>query len=191
VFNNKTIVSIIILAAFFAVVLGLNWFGISRRVGLREKTVLSVDSPEKIYEAWEARKVRGRILLLFGTYPHFTRTADYEGVRELTALNFVEFSAFNNLVRKIYMIVPDDQWEDIRNQPSIGALRKVPGMERGLYLYTLVGIPIIATTPTSLPPLSETTLVYINSRTFDKAFVQDILSSRGINTDITILYGSR
>lgn len=187
-FNNRTISALITLMIFFAVIGVLSLYGHIRRITLQDKITLSVDSPDKAYLIWEEKKVRGRTLLLFSTYPHVIRSSDYEVARHLTPSNYIEFSAFNNIIRRVYFIVPDDKWEELRQQGSTGAIRAVSGMERGLYLYNLIGIPIIATTPSSLPYLSETTLVYINGRLFDEAYVRDVLLKKGITSDITIVF---
>lgn len=186
--RHRVAFSLAVILLFLTVIIAMSLYGKSRRVYASGVTIITVDSPEEAYSVWNEKNVKGRILLLFGKYPHVKKSWDYEGVRELTASNFIELAAFNNIVRRMYFIIPDDNWEEIRQQGMFGSFRPVPGLERGLYLYNLAGTPIIATTPSSLPNLSETTMVYINGRRFDEAYVRDILSNKGIASDITVLY---
>ena len=186
--DRRVAVSLAVLLLFLTVIIALSLYGKANRVYASGSAAFVVNSPEEAYSVWEEKKVRGRILLLFGKYPHIKKSRDYEGVRQLGPSNFIEFAAFNNIVRRIYYIIPDDNWEAVIQQGAVGSMRRVPGMERGLYLYNLVGIPIIATTPSSLPKLSETALVYINSGQFGEAQVRDILSGKGIASDVVISY---
>jgi hypothetical protein len=187
-YRNKIAISLTVVVLFLAATITLSLYGKTQRVYAPGVTAITVESTEEAFSVWEERKVKGRTLLLFGNYPHITRSSDYKGVRQLGPSNLIEFAAFSNIVRRIYYLIPDADWEGLIRQGGFGAFRKVPGMERGLYLYNLVGIPIIATTPTSLPHLSEISLVYINSQRFNEADVRDILSSKGIASDIIILH---
>jgi len=192
-YKSRSASSLVIVISFLAAVVLVSWHGRNNRLYTAGTSIITVDSPEKAYFAWEEKKVRGRILLLFGSYPHLTRSSDYEGGLHLTSSNVIEFSVLNNLIRKIYYIIPDDSWEDMVQNTMvqkgiIGSLRRISCMERGMYLYNLLGIPVIATTPTSLPIPSEKVLVYIDHQLFDEVKVRDILSNKGIASDIVISY---
>jgi hypothetical protein len=191
VFDVKKTCSLATALSFLLVVVMLVWQGKSGRIYGTGLVEISVDSPEQAYTVWEEKGVKGRILLLFGSYPHFTRTIDYKDMRQLTPSNFIEFSAFSNMIRKVYYIVADENWEALRQQGMVGAFRTAPGLERGLYLFTLVGIPVIATTPTSLPDISDTALIFIDGRLFDESSVRSLLAEKGIRSDIVISYRGR
>lgn len=187
--GSRAAISIAVVLVCALSAFALDFYGKSNRLYASSTAESLIDSTESAYRLWERENVRGRTLLLFGSYPHITRSSDYEGIRELGPSNFIEFAAFNNYVRRIYYIVPDESWESITQQGATGALRRAYGMERGMYLYNLIGIPIIATTPTSLPRLSETALVYVNASQFDYVYVKEILLAKSITADIIVTYG--
>lgn len=188
--KSRRVITGVIVLLFVLTLVALDSYGKKRRVYVSEGMPASVaiENPQDAYALWKSKGVKGRVLVLFGNYPHFIRSADYTGVREITSNNFVEYSAFINIVRKIYFVVPDEGWEEKERLNEVGVFRTVSGMERGLYLYNLVGIPIIATTPTSLPPLSDPPLVYINKKMFDEAMILKVIASKGIKPDIIITY---
>jgi len=190
-YRHQAACSIAAMLLLPAVIIALHLYGKASRVYGAGAETFSVDGPEQAYAVLEGKKVKGRILVLFGNYPHFKTSNDYAQVRQLTASNFIEFSAFNNIIRKIYYIIPEDAWEATMQKGAIGAIRQAPGRERGMYLYNLVGIPIIATTPTSLPHLSEPAVVLINSRRFDEASVRSILSEKEIVSDLILSYNDK
>lgn len=160
--------------------------GRSGRVFAREKADFIINSPDQAFLSWQESKVKGRILLLFDNYPHLRGLFSYEGAPQLSGTNLVEFSIFNNIIRKIYLIVPDNRWDEFQQQKTIRPLRKVPGIEKAFYLGSLSGILMIAVTPSSLPHLEERPLVYINSVVFDDAEVRTLLSGKNISTDIIV-----
>jgi hypothetical protein len=153
-----------------------------------DKTAHTITSPEEAYSIWKDKNVKGRTLLLFDHYPHAQGLSDYKGAPQLTNANLIEFSIFKNIIRKIYFIVPDEMWEDFRQQELMRPIRPTPGLERGLYLWTYSGIDLIAVTPTSLPQLTEEPLVYINDRIYGEAQTREFLSMKNIESDIMILY---
>lgn len=173
---------------FTIVIIVVSNHGHNSRIFAPGRTAYAVETPEEAYSIWKENNVKGRILLLFDNYPHLRGFRSYDGIPQLTQANLVEFSVFQNIIRKIYYIVPDDEWEDFRQLEIMHPLRAVPGLERGLFLYNLSGIPIIATTPTALPQLSETTLVYINNSVFNNAQAHELLSVKNITSDIIISY---
>lgn len=178
-----TLASVIAMAV---VLIGVSVHGARSRIIVRERGEFVVDSPENAYGVWKEKGVRGRTLVLFDRYPHIRGRAGYDGPPQLSSSNFVEFSIFENIIRRIYFIVPDADWRDFLRQERMRPLRAVPGLERGLFLYNLVGVPIIATTPSSLPRIEEPVLVYINQRFFDDRQARDLLGQKQIVSDIII-----
>ena len=131
--------------------------------------------------------MRGRTLLLFGPFPHLWRTSYVEGARRAAEQSFVERAALDNLVRRVYFIVEDDRWESLFGRDLPGFFRKVPGMERGLYMHYPLGLPVIATTPSSLPRLREPSLVYVDRGRFDPARVREVLSRKWLDYDLLVV----
>lgn len=186
--KGKTAYSLTAILLFIIVTAVVAFHGNSRRLFASGKTNFTVESPEKAYEVWKEGKVKGRILLLFDDYPHMRGFYAYGGIPQLDRSNLVEFSVFRNVIRKIYFIVPDQDWEEFRKQEEMHPIRMVPGMDRAYYLYTMSGTPVIATTPTSLPALAEKPLVYINDKKFDYEKTIDLLLQKKIAGDIIIRY---
>ncbi|MBJ6752227.1 hypothetical protein [Geomonas anaerohicana] len=158
-----------------------------RRFAQARETV-SVDAPEKAYAVWQRTGVKGRTLVLFDRYPHMHGRFNYQGEPQLEHSNLIEYSIFQNVIRKLYFIVPDENWVEFLQQPTTKVIKPIAGLERGVSLYDLNGLPMIGTTPSSLPHLSEPVLVYINGDVFDARQAQDLLTRKGISSDITVIY---
>jgi hypothetical protein len=184
----RTGYSLTAILLFIMVIIVVTYHANDARLFAADKALFTIENPELAYEIWSKMKVQGRVLLLFDNYPHMRGFADYDGIPRLDRSNLIEFCLFQNIIRKIYFIVPDQDWEKFRQQQLMHPLRKVAGVERGFYLYSLSGILIIATTPSSLPHIAEETLVYINDRIFDYDTTLDLLSRKWIVSDIIIRY---
>jgi hypothetical protein len=190
-YKNNTLYSLVTIAFFTIMIFGVNYHGYNNRVFASGKTTQTIESPEKAYAIWKENKVKGRILLYFDNFPHAKGLGNYlkfNEVPQLTSSNLIEFSIFNNIVRKIYFIVPDHNWEKFRLQKEMRPLRNMPGVERGLYIFLRSGVPLIAITPSSLPHLSEEALVYVNTQVFDYDQAMKLLSQKNITADIIISY---
>ncbi len=190
-YKNRTAYSLTAILLFIIVIIIVSYHGYNSRIFASARITEIVDSPEKAYLIWKEKKVKGRILLLFDSYPHMWGLSSYNGAPQLTQSNLLEFGVLQNIIRKIYFIVPDNAWEDFRLIELMHPIRNVPGLERGLFLYNLSGIPMIATTPTSLPQLSEEVLVYINNGVYNDAQARELLSLENITSDIIISYKGR
>ena len=174
---------------FISVVITVNLHGNNNRVFSSGKTTHIIDSPEQAYTLWHDKQVKGRILLLFDNYPHAIGYNNYQGKPKLTPSNFVEFSIFANIIRRLYYIVPDDKWLEFKQQEAMyRPLRNVPGIPKSLYLFTFSGIPIIAVTPTSLPHIAEVPLVYINCSLFNYKQTIELLVQKNISSDVLVAY---
>lgn len=183
----RTRIAIAILLLFAAAVISLDWYGRTRRSLSPRSLVIEVASPEETYEAWRRSGVRGRTLILFGAFPHLWRTSYAEGAPPPGPKSFVELAALDNLVRRVYFLLPDEGWDTTFGQELPGFFRKVPGLRRGMYMHYSLGLPVIATTPSSLPSMSEPALVYVDRGRFDLAFVQALLARKGITTDVLVV----
>lgn len=190
-YEHRTIYSLTILIVFSAVIIIVMLHGHGNRLFASEEVSITIDSPEKAFMIWKEKNVKGRVLLLFDRYPHMRGLRSYNGSPRLTGSNFIEYAIFMNIIRKIYFIVPDDVWEVFRLQETMHPIREVPGLERGLFLYTLSGIPFIATTPSSMPQLSEKALVLINDTAYDREEALTLLSEKEIGSDIIITHQDR
>jgi len=188
-FNNRSACTLGVCSVFILVLLAVVLHGRNSRVYAPQAPVFTVDSPEKTLALWKEKKLKGRILLLFDNYPHLRgRYTYYSGSYRPTSTNFIELALFENIIREIYYIVPDYMWEQFRTNEMVHPLRAVPGLERGLFLYSINGLTIIATTPTSLPQLPEQVLVYVNGSMYKVKDARDLLAQKNITSDIFVTY---
>jgi hypothetical protein len=187
--THSTTWSVAAILLFIVVVIITSVHGYNSRIFASTATTNAIDSPEKAYKIWQDKHVKGRILLLFDDYPHAIGFNNYPGTPQLSPSNLVEFSIFGNIVRKLYFIVPETKWMEFRRQLSMyRPLRDVPGIANAQYLFSFSGIPIIAVTPSSIPSLSETVLVYVNTGLFNYADTVALLARKRISSDILIAY---
>jgi len=186
--NVRTAYSLTAILLFIMAIIVVTYHGSNSRLFASDKAEFTVENPELAYEIWKEKQVQGRVLLLFDSYPHMGGFGAYDGIPRLNRSNLIEFCVFQNIIRKIYVIVPDQDWEEFRRHPFLHPLREVAGVERGLYLDNLSGVLMIATTPSSLPHMAEETLVYINDRMFNYETTLDLLSRKWIVSDILIRY---
>lgn len=186
-YTKTTTLSLIVLCLFITTIIAVNTHGLNNRVFAPDSNLLVIDSSDQAYRIWENKKVKGRILLLFDNYPHSKGRINYNGEPRLTESNFVEFAVFNNVLRRVYYIVPDSQWGTFRKQEAMtNPFREAISLEQGLYLFNINGIPLIALPLSSLPHFPEKPLVYINSAVFNQRQILEILGQKNISSDCII-----
>lgn len=181
----RTRISIFVILLAVATLFALDRHGKSGRVHSDRRVVLEVARPELAYEAWKDSGAHGRTLLLFGAFPHLWSSTD-AGPEPRGPQSFVTRAALENVVRRIYVLVPDDAWDALFGVPLPGFFRRVPGVERGLYMHYTLGLPVIVTTPSSLPGLAEPCLVYVDEQRFELSRVQQLLSEKGVVSDLIV-----
>ncbi|MBJ6802480.1 hypothetical protein [Geomonas propionica] len=187
-YRHKTACSLAATAFLATVVAAVVHHGTVNRSFAPGKETVSVAAPEQAYDVWRQKQVKGRTLVLFDRYPHMRGRFNYQGEPQLQTSNLVEFSIFKNVIRKIYFIVPDDAWEDFLHEKTTKQVKPIPGLTRGISLYNLNGLPMVATTPSSLPHIPEQVLVYINAGVFDARQAQELLTRKAIDSDITVIF---
>lgn len=183
----RIVLSVLILVSTVAVLWGLDRHGKAARAFAPELgLVLEVERPEQALEVWSQRGVRGRTLLLFGPFPHPWRSTD-GGPHQRGPDSFVTVAALENVIRRIYVLVPDDDWDRLFGVPLPGFYREAPGLSRGLYMHYPLGLPVIATTPSALPRREEPALVYVDRRRFDADAVRRHLERMGQRFDLLVV----
>lgn len=173
---------------FAAVLTCVVWQGRKGKVMLPLPVNATVASPEQATAIWEEKGVRGRILLLFDDYPHMRGLAFYDGIPQLSKGNFVEYAIFRNIVRKIYYVVGDDSWDSFAQRKDIGVFRAVANNYKGLYLFTMSGVPLIAVPASFLPQIDEKVLVYVNNSVTPYDQVRSLLDRKRIDSDMLLTY---
>lgn len=169
---------------FLLVLIGASLLGDASRVMITAAPAVTVMEPAQAAAHWEKIGVRGRILLLFDDYPHMRGLAFNDGVPSLTNTNFIEYSIFKNILRRIYLIVADDQWQAFTARRDIGAFRALENGQEGVYLFTMSGVPLITVPESGLPKIDETVLVYVNNELFHADRVSTLLKTKNIQSDI-------
>lgn len=173
-----------IVASLVAALLLLDGRGKAARAFARTPAALEADRPDQVLDIWRAQGVRGRTLLLFGPFPHPGRTGEARATGRPEGL--VSAAAFEGVVRRVYVVVPDERWEEDFGAPRPGFYRAVPGLARGLYMRYPLGLPVVATTPSALPALAEPSLVYVDRRRFDPAAVMEYLARTRQRFDLLV-----
>lgn len=146
-----------------------------------------VPSSEKATRVWEQSGTHGRILLLFDRNPHLFGYAYHSGKPELSEATFVEYLIYKNIVRSIVLVVPDGDWENFVSHPLHKSLRHARTTGKSTFLFNLIGIPLVAVAFSTVPPIDEPPLVYINEALFDFDSVRKMLFKNGIRSDSVIL----
>lgn len=182
----RILLSLAIAAITAVTLVALDRWGRSRRVFAAPQAIAEVARPEQAYDLWRDRGVRGRTLLLFGPFPHPWRSTD-GGPHPRGPDSFVTAAALENVVRRIYVLVPDAEWEERFAVPLPGFFRAVPGLARGTYMHYPLGLPVIATTPSSLPRSDEPSLVYVDRRRYDPQAVARFLARAGHPYDLLVV----
>jgi hypothetical protein len=151
--------------------------------------VLPVASAEQAVLAWRAAGLRGRTLVLFAAYPHFHTTwLEWSRGAPLTDANWLDVAILENVVRRVYWVVPEEGWEAFRRQPRMySAIDEAPAVPAPTPLFTASGVPLLAVTPRSLPRLDEPVLAFVDAARFPPAEAASILASRRLESDLTVV----
>jgi hypothetical protein len=171
---------------FLLVLIVASRLGDAGRVMITAAPAVTVMAQAQAAIHWEKAGVRGRTLLLFDSYPHMRGLAFYDNVPSLTNANFVEYSIFKNIVRRIYLIVADDQWHEFAARRDIGVFRAIQNGRAGFYLFTMSGVPLVAVPESGVPKIDETVLVYVNNGLFPTDRVSTLLKTKNIQSDIVL-----
>lgn len=151
-----------------AVLAWLSLTGLENRVVAEGRRIRALSAAHEAVAAWKEEGVRGRILL------HFDRRIRAGAIENgISDENYVYQAAVMNLVRKIYHVVPDASWSEVRER-----LSRMPGVSgRGEHFrLTIEGTPIIVVPLSHLPPLEEKTLVNIRGGCWNDDDLRSIAS---------------
>lgn len=146
------------------VLAGLSLIGLEGRAFHDGMRIRAIPEPYLAVKAWKEEGVRGRVLV------HFDRQI-HAGALEggVSDENYVYQAAEMNLIRKIYHIVPDAAWPEVRD-----ALSRMLGVSNqgGLFHLTLEGTPIIVSTLKHIPVISEKVLINISGDYWNEGDLQ-------------------
>jgi hypothetical protein len=183
--DRKFEIMVIIAVGFLliGVLAGLSLIGLKGRTVLGGRQIIVLSEPYRVVTTWEKEGVRGRVLVHFDRQIH---AGSIEG--GVSNENYVYQAAEMNLIRKIYHIVPDASWPEVRD-----TLSRMPGVSnRGeLFRLTLEGTPIIVSPLQHLPVISEKALINISGgwNEDDLRQMASLLGSGTLNADIITVSG--
>lgn len=185
-YKNRAAWTVSIVFLLAAILLAVSHHGRTNRTYAAGKTTYAIHTPEEAYAIWKEKNVRGRTLILFDHYPHNMGYYSYNGNPRLYQSNLVEYAIFQNMIRKIYFVVPEMEWNEFRQKKFVRPIREATETTKGLYLYNQSGIPIIAVTPSSIPAIAEPVLVYVNTSMFGLEQTRGLLARNMITSDIVV-----
>lgn len=188
-YANRTAYTVAVSIVFILVVLLAMQIGAHSRSMLTASKTVAIQTPEEAFAVWTQSGVRGRTLILFDNYPHMNGLRSYNGLPKLNHWNVIEYSIFKNIIRRINLIVPEENWSEFLKRGEIRPISSKFNDVRNIYLTTTSGVPMITSIPASIQKVSEKVLVYINTDFYDYEKTINLLREKGIQSDLIILYG--
>lgn len=181
---------LLIIAAFLSIK------GSSSRKILDEHRIIKITRPSEAFYIWKEFNVRGRILVYidseFSIEEIFQKSVEARFammgrmVPLLSDDNFIIHAMFNNIIRKIYYIAPDNSWDGIK---EILIKNKAISYHKGIFRLTIEGVPLIILRQQDMNRFSEKPLVYINTSSkdgYDPLFLKRFIDDTGIS-DIVLI----
>lgn len=178
-----------VLLLFLALLLlSLDRIGKSSRHFLHHPGTFVVSTAAEPYQVWSDSGVRGRILL------HFDRRIRADSVTKslqgsVTEENYIYRAIALNLVRTVYHVIPDGEWETVsKNLAEQGATPWRNG-----FRVLLEGTPITVIRQADLPAFKEKVLVNLDTLSWTPELLGAAARSmkeKGIRSDLVTLYGS-
>ncbi|HEX9244087.1 MAG TPA: hypothetical protein VF875_16710 [Anaeromyxobacter sp.] len=171
--------------AALAVVAGAECHGRSARVVLPERSIRRAADPAAVLADWRRAGVHGRTLAHFARRP-----AMDDGPGPDSAANFVYRAVHENLVRRIYHVIPDADWAEVER--NLLAVPEAPASGRVFRLQD-AGTPIIVSRLVDLPPGTEPVLADVEVDRFSDAELTAIAArlAGAPGSDLVEWYGAR
>jgi hypothetical protein len=186
-YENRLAWSVGAVLLLAGVAIAMHLHGLGGRAFARSRTTHVVEAPGQAPLIWEEQRVRGRTLLLFDDYPLALLESGSPAAGPPEPSNVVGYAVHQNLVRRIYLVVPDARWEEFQRRKAMYLpLREAPGIPGALYLFTFSGVPMIAVPAASLPPIKEPVLVYVNGSRFDLPQTLALLDRKRLSFDVLV-----
>lgn len=106
--NTRTIILTCSLTFTIAVLIGMYYYGPSRRIFVVPNRVHQVAAPPEILEEWEAAGIKGRIAVVFTR-----RLNASEPNTDWAEKQYLQQAMHRGIVRKVFHVVPDASWGEI------------------------------------------------------------------------------
>lgn len=191
--NLKLVIPILL---FVLVIIFLSIYGTSSRNILKEHLVFEIKNPSKAFLIWKEYGVHGRILIFVDRYLTidviFLKSIETRfslmdlKTPPLTDDNFLMLAIYNNIVRKIYHIVPDSLWLKIKEEFIKNKAFKFDGKSLRV---TIEGVPLIILKALDFKLLKEKALIFINEESvsdYDASFLNNLLYNEQLS-DIVVI----
>lgn len=135
----ENIYSAVIILLFFVTVLGLTVYGKDQRtytrpvitIGQKKPNLFVLSEPREAYSKWKSLKLKGRVVIHLGSHlpvkqdlrelmipTNDTRVLSRRidgSTLKLRDNNYLAAAMFDDIIRKIYAIVPDDKWDQTKS----------------------------------------------------------------------------
>jgi hypothetical protein len=178
----KQIALLIGLTAFcFAVVILAFFYGPAQRTYASPPQIVSVLTSDQIVTAWEARGVKGRIVICF------TRYLNAHESKESKDTKATELGMNHGILRRVFHVTPDNAWDEIRGALSMRNDMR-PTSEGFIGIFNDGRVYI---TPLSrFSPVAEKALIIIEPKVWSRTELQQIgemLKSGKITSDLIVI----
>lgn len=183
--NRKIAETILIVISFLGVLLLCSFAGSAGRSYLKTPQLHTIDSPLQNYNVWRESGVRGRVLLLFDR-----RLGSEEDESVLNDNNYLYRAILGNIIRKVYHIIPDNQWDSVRKN-----LSNMPDVtfSNGVFRNTINGTPLIITTMKDIPEIKEEVLMSIDMEYWNEDGIKmmiELVNKGVIKSDLITISGN-
>lgn len=161
------VISMVLVPFVFCAILAMFFYGRTGRVYSATPEARTVAAPQDALKVWEERGIRGRILFLFDRNLNADRT-----VSAPSAENYVYLAIRNNMVRRIYHVIPDGSWEEVeRTLDSYPLVSRHKGVYRTFFED---GSSLLIMRLRDVPAVKEKALVHINADYWDMDGLKEI-----------------
>jgi len=129
------------------------------RVSSPDSAVVRVGGGPEAVEVWRQAQVRGRTLVHLSRRIAMRAEPDQIDPGPITEDNYLYAALRENLIRRVYHVIPDDEWADVERN-----LRDFPGAARvrtGFRL-EMEGAPVLVLRAGDLPRVKERVLVNVD-----------------------------
>ncbi|HSM93141.1 MAG TPA: hypothetical protein VLT47_09650 [Anaeromyxobacteraceae bacterium] len=174
-----TVRSLLILAAFAAVVVLCVTAGPAHRRYAGPPEFRSVPSHLDAYRTWVAEGVKGRILFLFDRRAFVAQDGEVPAEE-----NYLDLALRHGIVRRVYHIVPASGWSEV--QEHLRADERFHFGD-GAFVFPMEEGRLVVTTLDRVPHLHERALAIVNASSWTGAELEQVgalLRERTVDSDL-------
>ena len=194
--RRKTVEIVIILLFFLSVLLFLTLYGRAYVSYAAQPVVKEISAPYYAFNAWRENKVHGRVLFLFDRY--LSPDPEPPDQSPLPS-NYIYLSLEENLINKVYHVVPDSAWPAIEKALEDASLQTrhndILFTKRDRFFRVIIaeGVPVIIVRLKDIPRIKERVLVNINRSVWNDEQMRAIgslLATGAVCSDLITISGT-